>query len=272
MFHLNKFKFFSSIGIILIFILHSNCRSIEEINPDDVEFTEAKQEKFYKLNDKRNQDFIDEIRSIQEKHVSFVADFTLRIDRYAPNKDKFYADGRLYFSKDTGMIKIQLMDNFFGLVFSQVLASPNQIQVKSAQDERIHTQGMDDLNIYDPGKKKNITIPFPVIYYSITGDYLSEFKAHPSYFSPNERRVLVKKKKEEYIYVFDEDKLSSLEWIAEGRGIKAVAKTGDKPGFPPTNLVSKIIELENDKETVLIITKLRNVRKMEPSPSVFKFQ
>lgn len=246
-----------------------NCNSLDEIDPDKLEFSDGSQVKFYKIDDKRNREFLMEISSMQDQHTSFISNFSLRIDRATPSKETFHADGKIWFLKETGQVKIQLMDNFFGMVFSEVLAEPNQIQVKTSQDQRVHTQPMGDLAIYDPVKRKNIVIPFPVIYYSITGDFIKEFRSSSAFFSPDEKRVLVKKSGDEFEYFFDDKRLITLEWTSQNKSVKAISKAGDKPTVPSELLITKVLDLTQDKETVVIQTRLRSIQRKDPPLSVF---
>ncbi|WCL48316.1 hypothetical protein [Leptospira sp. GIMC2001] len=256
--------------LIQIVFLLTHCVSLSSPEPDSIEFAEGRQINYYKMSDKRNQKFLQEITGIQDKHQSFISSFSLRIDRVHPNKENFNADGKIWFLKETGQVKIQLMDNFFGMIFSEVLATPNQIQVKTAKENKIFTQPMDDLSIMDPSKGKAITIPFPVIYYAITGAFIEEFQANPSFFSPEERRTLVKKNGDEFDYFFEEGRLQSIEWTSTRKGMKAISKAEGKISIPPEFLATKIVELGSDKETVFIQTKLRSIQRVNPSQSVFK--
>jgi WD40 repeat protein len=263
--HIIKFIF---ILIALNFSL-IHCNSLDEVDPDNLEFSGDSQVKYYKIDDRRNSEFLLEISSMQEQHTSFISNFSLRIDRVSPSKESFHADGKIWFLKETGQVKIQLMDNFFGIVLTEVLAEPNQIQVKTSQDKTIHSQPMGDLAIYDPGKKKNIVIPFPVIYYSITGDFIKEFRSSRSFFSPDEKRVLVKKSGDEFEYFFDDKRLITLEWTSQNKSVKAVSRAGEKPSVPSEILTTKVLDLTQDKETVVIQTRLRSIQRRDPPLSVF---
>jgi hypothetical protein len=256
--------------LFLLSIGTQSCNSLDQIDENAVEFTEDQQATYLKINHPKNKEFLESIQSIEEKHESFSGRFSLRIDRSHPNKESFNAEGQIWFLKETGQMKIKLTDNFFGMVFSEVLAEPDRVRVRSAQSDSIHSQPMGDLQIFDPGKRKYITIPFPVIYYSITGQFLSEFRAHNSLFSPKEGRVFVKKKGDEFHYFFDQDVLSRIEWISEGKGVKAIASAEDKKNVPSQYLITKIVETDTDRQTVLIQTRLRSVRKIKPELSIFQ--
>jgi hypothetical protein len=255
--------------ISLISIISINCNSLQSPEPDSIEFIEKDQVRFYKYNDKKNKLFIEEILAFQGKHESFIANFSIRIDRITPKKESFNADGKIWFLKETGQVKIQLMDNFFGLVFSEVLATSDEIQVKTSQDEKIHKQKMGDLMLYDPGKKKPIVLPFPVIYYYITGEYNKEFQNNPTFMNSEARRVQVKKKEDLFEYFFDKDGLSALEWSSTNKGVKAISIPNGKRTIPIESLLTKIVEVEQDKEQVIIQTKMRSIQKKSPSSSVF---
>ncbi len=257
--------------ILYIFFIASCKSSLDKIQIEDIEFSESQQEKFYLMNDKRNQNFLGDIRKIQETHESFSADFSLKVERYLPKKEKFYADGKIYFSRSRGSLRIQLMDTFFGIIFSDILATHTLLQVRDSKSERIHSQPMGDLFISDPARDKEIIhIPFPVLYYSITGSYLKEFSQFPSFFSPEQRRVLVRKNGDEFTYFFDERRLNSLEWYDRNKNTRAVAAVDESSGFPPVSLVTKVLE-EGGKESFTIVTRLRNVKKAEPPDRAFLF-
>lgn len=247
------------------------CRTLEEIRPEDVEFAEKAQARYFSLQDKRNQEFWEFVQVLEARHESFSANFSMRIDRVSPHKESFHADGRIWFLKDTGQIKIQLMDNFFGMIFSEVIASPGEIQVKSSQDQKIHIQPMGDLGLYDPGKKKMITIPFPVIYYSITGGFGDLFEKNRAVLNPDERRAMVRSQGDEFEFVFDDQRLLSLQWNAPSKNMKAVARAGTKPNIPSEHLTTKVMEMGSDRETVVIQTKLRSIQKKKPPVGLFRF-
>lgn len=255
--------------VSLLLLLSLHCNSLQSPEPDSIEFIEKNQVRFYKYSDKKNKLFIEEILAFQGKHESFIANFSIRIDRLTPKKESFNADGKIWFLKDTGQVKIQLMDNFFGLVFSEVLATSDEIQVKTSQDEKIHKQKMGDLILYDPGKKKPIILPFPVIYYYITGEYNKEFQNNPTFMNSEARRVQVKKKEDLFEYFFDKEGLSALEWSSTNKGVKAISIPNGKRTIPIQSLLTKIVEVEQEKEQVIIQTKLRSIQKKNPSPNVF---
>ncbi|NCN10194.1 MAG: hypothetical protein GW938_10155 [Leptospira sp.] len=263
----------SFICYTLFLFLLAGCESLQTPDENSIDFNEKDQVRFLKYSDKRNKNFLDEIQGFQDQHESFIANFSIRIDTVSPKKDNFNADGRIWFLKETGQVKIQLMDNFFGFIFSEVVANSEQIIVKTSQDKQVHSQRMGDLVVYDPGRKKPITIPFPVIYYYITGEFSKEFQNNPSYVSSETRRVQVKKQDDLFEYFFDSEGLSALEWTSSKKEVKAVAKPVGKRSIPTEALLTKILEsdkeVENEKVQVIIQTKLRSIQKKNPSASVF---
>lgn len=258
-------------SLLLAFLL--GCETLQTPDEQAIDFVEKGQVRFLKFSDKRNKKFLDEIQGFQNQHESFIANFSIRIDTISPKKDNFNADGKIWFLKETGQVKIQLMDSFFGLVFSEVVANSEQIIVKTSQDQQIHSQRMGDLVVYDPGRKKPITIPFPVIYYYITGEFNKEFQGNPSFVSSETRRVQVKKQDDLFDYFFDVDGLSALEWSSTKKSVKAVSKPVGKRSIPTEALLTKILESEvdpaNEKVQVIIQTKLRSIQKKNPAASVF---
>lgn len=262
-------------SIFIIFILETTIgckRQIKEITPEEVEFTEIDRTKYYPFQHPKNQGWIENIKKIQENHQAFFADFSLRIDRYHPKKETFYSDGKIYYSKNTNNLKIQLMDSFFGMVFSEILADKETIKIKSSKDEAIKSQPMGDILLFDPSKNKDITIPFPVIYYFIQGNFFDDFSKNPTYLSPEERKVIVNRGSDRFIYYFSENFLQSIEWKSPYQNTSAIAKLVGKPTFPPNHLVTKILEDGRDKEVMMIVIQLKNIQRKEPNPSFLKIQ
>ncbi|MCE9501247.1 MAG: hypothetical protein K8R21_12240 [Leptospira sp.] len=258
----------SSALLILI-----SCTSAPDI--EDVQFLSAKQKKFHPFSDKRSAPLIAMTERLDSDSQSFSGDFSIRIESGINQKEKINLDGRIFFSKRSGKIKIQLMDSLFGLIFSQVISSSDKIDIKSAGKDEIHSQPMDDIRLVDPRTKKTTIIPFPIIYYALSLGFSQEFKKNKSYFSPEENRVLVVRGKDEYQYVFSNGILDSLEFYSELKNIKAIATVRNKQGknlHPPDALITKVANLKTDQETNLIELKFKTVKRgVEIPESVFRF-
>lgn len=165
------------------------------------------------------------------------------------------------------------MDQFFGMIFTELVAGEEQIQIKPTSTKEIQTLPMGDILIQDPNSGKKYTIPFPVIYSYLTGNYINEIQNQKARFNTNDSRVYVTKPDGEYEYFFKEGNLDRLELTSGKRGLKAIAivKTSGNQVHPPKEITTKVVSLDTEKENVLIQIKLKKSQITEVSPQVFRF-
>jgi hypothetical protein len=127
-------------------------------------------------------------------------------------------------TQDGKKVKIQLLDPFFGAILSQILANPNTIKIRQGGNDKLHVQKMGDIVIQDPSTGKIFRIPFPIIFYSIALDFTTEFTSEGSMLNPSEKKVKVVRNTDEYLYMFYDYGLESLEYISKDKNLQAKAK------------------------------------------------
>jgi hypothetical protein len=165
------------------------------------------------------------------------------------------------------------MDSFFGLIFTELISTSSEIKIKQSSSSEIQTFPMGDLLIQDPNTKKNIAIPYPVIYQYLTGTYMEEVQNAKAKFLIGESRVLLEKPDGIYEYFFQNGNLERLELSSVKRGLKAIALVkGTKDTFhPPKEIITKVISLDTDKENVLIQIQMKKTIKTEIGANTFRF-
>ncbi|TGL02235.1 hypothetical protein EHQ43_17910 [Leptospira bouyouniensis] len=257
--------------VIFVFILFfGSCQSTEVEDPN---FLGKAEGKYLPAKDTSSQTFLKQVLDKNPDFPSFKSDFSMQIQTFVPKKDNVYLDGKVYFSKETKQVKIQLMDSFFGMVFSELIANADQIQLKPTSTKEIQTLPMGDILIQDPNSGKKYTIPFPVIYSYLTGNYINEIQNQKARFNTNDSRVYLTKQDGEYEYFFTEGNLDRLELTSGKRGLKAIAivKSNQKQTHPPKEITTKVVSLDTEKENVLIQIKLKKSQITEVSSQVFRF-
>ncbi|MDF3819231.1 hypothetical protein P3G55_04940 [Leptospira sp. 96542] len=259
------FKLF--FALIFVFV---SCESAEI---QDVDFIGKNGQNYQAANAKTSKSFVDGVSEKTPNFQSFKSEFSMVIQTYVPKRETFHMDGKLFFDKDSKNVKIQLMDSFFGLIFSELIAGPNQIQLKPSGEKIPQIFPMGDLAIKDPNSKKTIVIPFPVIYQYITGAYIEEIKNPKAKFLISESRVSLDKLDGSYEYFFKENILERLELSSKQKGLKAIALVKNKTPdtHPPKEVITKVISLDTEKENVIIQIKMKKVNLTEVSPSTFRF-
>ncbi|WP_411823058.1 hypothetical protein [Leptospira sp. 'Mane'] len=261
-------KFLLSLFILVCFLF---CSAGEV---EDVDFIGKDKDKYVSPGDTNAKNLLAEIQSKEANYSSFKGEFSMNIQVFVPKKDNFAVDGKIFYSKETGLVKIQLMDTFFGLIFSELIASPSEIQIKPTSTSKVTTQPMGDLLLQDPNTKKSIQLPFPVIYQYLTGSFQPEIISPKAKFLIKENRVLLDKKDGSYEYFFEEGELSRIELVSPVRKLKAVSLVKEKDPklkHPPKSILTKVMPLGEEKENVLILIKMKKVTKTEIPESTFRF-
>ena len=255
---------------LVLIVLFVSCQSTEVEDPN---FLGKAEGKYLPAKDTSSQTFLKQVLEKNPNFPSFKSDFSMQIQTFIPKKENVYLDGKVYFSKDTKQIKIQLMDQFFGMVFSELIANAVQIQLKPTSTKEIQTLPMGDILIQDPNTGKKYTIPFPVIYSYLTGNYIDEIQNQKARFNTNDSRVYLTKLDGEYEYFFQDGNLDRLELTSNKRGLKAIAivKSNQKQTHPPKEITTKVISLDTEKENVLIQIKLKKSQITEVASQVFRF-
>lgn len=255
---------------LVLIVLFVSCQSTEVEDPN---FLGKAEGKYLPAKDTSSQTFLKQVLEKNPNFPSFKSDFSMQIQTFIPKKENVYLDGKVYFSKETKQIKIQLMDQFFGMVFSELIANADQIQLKPTSTKEIQTLPMGDILIQDPNTGKKYTIPFPVIYSYLTGNYIDEIQNQKARFNTNDSRVYLTKLDGEYEYFFQDGNLDRLELTSNKRGLKAIAivKSNQKQTHPPKEITTKVISLDTEKENVLIQIKLKKSQITEVSSQVFRF-
>lgn len=257
------FVFYVSIFLV-------SCRSAEVEDPNFIGKSDGK---YVGAKDSASKVFLKQVLDKNPDFPSFKSDFSMQIQTFVPKKDNVYLDGKVYVSKETKQVKIQLMDQFFGMIFTELIANGDQIQIKPTSTKEIQTLPMGDILIQDPNTSKKYSIPFPVIYEYLTGNYLNEIQNPKARFNTDDARVALSKGDGDYEYFFKEGSLDRLELTSGKRGLKAIAivKTNGNQSHPPKEITTKVVSLDTEKENVLIQIKLKKSQITEVSPQVFRF-
>lgn len=259
----------NTILLSVLFCIFS-CQSAEVEDPN---FIGRDKEKYISAKEKDSKTLLKEILEKQTDFSGFKSDFSMQIQTFVPKKDNLHLDGKVFFSKDTKQIKIQLMDSFFGMIFTELIADPNQIQIKPTNTKEVQTLPMGDILIQDPNTGKKFAVPFPVIYEYLTGSYITEIQNPKAKFNTKDARIILSKPDGEYEYFFKDGNLDRLELSSAKRGLKAIAIVKTKPEqiHPPKEITTKVISLDTEKENVLILIKLKKSQMTEPQANTFRF-
>lgn len=264
------------LSLILFTLSFYGCSSTNEIITEP-EYSDAKQLQNLKYSDPRAKSLVEIIERLENNSVSFTGEFSMKILSGDKLKEANTVNGKIFFDRPSGKVKIQLMEPFFGLIISQIISDNTTIQIKSSGQEKIHTQPMGDIHMIDPTSHKSIVIPFPVIYFSIAQNFTNEFKSDKSYLSPSEKKILVKRGNDEYQYIFYENGLASLQFLSKEKSIKAICQIPEKyqTGYhPPERLSTRVTDVSTEKErdTSQVDIHYKNVRRNVKIPTnTFKF-
>ena len=259
--------------LLILLVTYFNCK---EKPLEKVEYeTEKKTEKKAKVTiaDPATKPLIDLIKNLEASANSFSAEFKMKIQSGENLEQLDKLNGQMFFDKNSGKVKIQLADPFFGLILTQVVSDNKTIKIKMAGMDKIQTQPMGDIKIQDPKTQKIHTIPFSVIYISISRKFLEEFSTGETTFDMENRIVTVNKADEEYRYKFDETNLQNLELFSKPKNIKAVASVIEKDSknlHPPKKLGTRVTRMSDNVDTNRIEIEYLKVKRMQKIPqSVF---
>ena len=195
---------------------------MEKENIKDPNYTDSKQAQNLKYNDPRAKSLVEIVERLEKNSVSFTGEFSMKIQSGENLREVNNVNGKIFFDRPTGKVKIQLMEPFFGLIISQIISDSALIRIKSSGQEKIYEQPMGDIHMVDPTSRKPIVIPYPIIYFTIAQNFIEEFKSDKSYLSPADKRVLVKRGNDEYKYTFYDKGLASLEFLSPEKKMRSV--------------------------------------------------
>jgi hypothetical protein len=257
-----KIGFYITVILILQITLIS-CSTFQKKAPEEtVEFSEPLDSKgFFKPTDKRALALLEFVKDLEVKSSSFTADFSLKI---VTGSETNNINGKIFYEKEGKKVKIQLLDPFFGAILSQILANPNQIKIKQGGNDKLHVQKMGDIVLQDPSTGKLFRIPFPIIFYSIALDFTSEFTSEGSMLNPIEKKVKVVRNTDEYLYVFYDSGLESLEYISKDKNLQAKAKVSEsskKGTHPPEKILTRVSEINTGKNISQVDIVYKNIKR-----------
>ena len=260
-------KFITYIFLVITTFFYT-CKSNQAKLPvETVEFDIGSDTKsFVPSNDKKAIPMISFIKDLEEKSSSFSADFIMKV---VTPQETNSINGRIFFEKEGKKCKIQMLDPFFGAIISQVLANPNQIKIKQGGNDKLYEQKMGDILLTDPTGNKKFTIPFPVIFYSIAQDFTQEINSGNSLVNPTEKKFKVMHGNDEYLYIFYEGGLESLEFFSRSKNIQAKAKvseTSKKGIHPPDKILSKVSEVSSGKNLTQVDIQFKNIKRVLKIP------
>ncbi|MEM7180382.1 MAG: hypothetical protein AAF518_05690 [Spirochaetota bacterium] len=265
-------------NLILLLGLFWQCQTVTPKKPKDViDYIQYGQKKYYRFDSPKSQPLVELLRELEGKVTSFTSDFTMVLQTGKGLREERVLDGKLYFDKEKQRMRVNLMAEalFFKITVAEVIADPQTIQLKRLNDKKPYVQPMGNIEMQDPNTKKIISIPFQVIYHSISLKFLEEFQNGNSFFSPEEKRVLVKRDGDVYQYVFSANGLEALDYASEGNNVKAISKVTakDTKGLhPPQKIQTRATEFKTGEDTGLIDIKYRNVRRgIKVQDSWFRF-
>lgn len=260
---IDPFRKKKALAVLLVFLFFS-CKAPQI---EDVEMYTGKKNKYFPSGTIESANFKKFLNSVPVLDQSYTASFKISVQSFHPEKKSFTAKGRILFNSDFKKIKIQLMDQFFGLIFSQIIATDGNIRIKG-YDNVIHSQLMDDIALLDPGSGKQIIIPFKVIYEFLTQEYIRTVNQPGNYYNFAEKRILVKKNTDKLYFSFNQTELESIELISEQKNIMAIAKVTKRGKFLPLEITTKVRELNgsgNEKDLVRITLNNLEIGKVVPS-------
>ena len=257
-----KLSFYSGFILFTLIIL-IGCNTFQKKAPEEtVEFSEPLDSKgFFSPSDKRSLILLEFVKDLEVKSSSFTADFSLKIVTASETNT---INGKIFYEKEGKKVKIQLLDPFFGAIISQILANPNQIKIKQGGNDKLHVQKMGDIVLQDPNTGKLFRIPFPIIFYSIALDFTTEFTSEGSMLNPSEKKVKVVRNTDEYLYMFYDSGLESLEYISKDKNLQAKAKVSEssKRGtHPPEKILTRVSEINTGKNISQVDIVYKNIKR-----------
>ncbi len=256
--------------LLITLTLFINYCTAKTDNIKDPDYVDAKQAQNLKYNDPRAKSLVEIVERMEKNSTSFTGEFSMKIQSGENLREVNNVNGKIFFDRPTGKVKIQLMEPFFGLIISQIISDSTTIRIKSSGQEKIHEQAMGDIHMTDPTSRKPIVIPYPIIYFTIAQNFIEEFKSDKSYLSPGDKRVLVKRGNDEYKYTFYDKGLASLEFLSTEKKIKAICdvpetyRTGD---HPPGRLSTRVTDSTTDQDTSKVDIQYKNVRRNVTIPA-----
>ncbi|MCB1180385.1 MAG: hypothetical protein KDK36_22585, partial [Leptospiraceae bacterium] len=250
------------------------CKTTE--TTENVEYnSEDSKDGFYPVSSKKVKEFLNFTKELENSAGSFSGNFSMLIKSGPGLNTKDSLNGKIYFDKATGKVKIQLLDPFFGLILSQIISDSETIRIKPLGSDKIQTLPMGDIIMKDPSSGKAIPIPFPVIYHTITLNFSQEFSTKGTLVNPTERKVKLKKGVDEFLYTFYDSGLESLEFTSGAKNLQAKSKVSEsskKGEHPPSRLLTRVTEINSGKDFSFVDIQYKNINKKESIPeSVFRF-
>jgi outer membrane lipoprotein-sorting protein len=252
-----------SISFLICLLIIINCSLLQKKLPEEtVEFSDPIDSKgFYKPEDKRSNTLLEFVKDLEGKSSSFTSEFSLKI---VTGNETSSINGKIFYEKDGKKVKIQLLDPFFGAILSQILANPNTIKIRQGGNDKLHVQKMGDIVIQDPSTGKIFRIPFPIIFYSIALDFTAEFTSKDSLLNPTEKKVKVTRNSDEYLYIFYDSGLESLEYVSKDKNLQAKAKVSEsskKGTHPPERILTRVSEITTGKNISQVDIVYKNIKR-----------
>jgi len=238
-------------SLLLLFL---QCAGIQEI--EEADFISGQKIRYYSSLHPESVKMIQRIRANEEKR-SYQALYDMKIVTEYPVKKNFSAKVKVVSDPGSMKVRIFLMDPFFGMVFSQVIADENTISIKSG--DNIDKIPMGDLVLNDPKTERKIVIPFTVIYSFLVSRPLRELQNHPAFYNNAAEMCTVRKPGEKFTYQFYEGRLRAVELFSEKTGTRAIAAV-ENSVFPPTSLSAKVVDNRLNRQKDLVMLKRRSIR------------
>lgn len=256
---------------IMLFALSCKTEQIQE----EIQYSDDSTNGYYPPSHKNNTELLNLTDKLEKEIQSFSGDFKMQIRSGEGLKTLNNLDGKIYFDKASRRLKIELLMPILGLKISQVISNGKQIQIQSAENPTPVTLPMGDIVIIDPSTQKKISIPFPIIYHTITLNFSNTLNSPDVRMNPKEKKIQFKSDGDTYIYTLYENGLDALEYHSAKKDLLAICKVPDsaKNGLhPPSKLLTKITEMKTGKDFSYIDIQYKNVKKTVNIPeSVFRF-
>ncbi|MCX7999074.1 MAG: hypothetical protein N3A69_09015 [Leptospiraceae bacterium] len=259
--------------ITVLFFTLNFCKT-EQIR-ENLEYSDDSTDGYYPPNHKRNSELLTLTRRLEGEISSFSGDFKMQIRSGEGLKTINNLDGKIYFDKSSMRLKIELLMPVLGLRLSQLVSNGKQIQIQSSESPTPIILPMGDIVILDPSTQKKISIPFPIIYHTITLNFSNILNSPEVKMNPTNKKIQFKSDGDTYIYTLYDNGLDSLEYHSSKKDLLAICKVPDSAkngSHPPAKLVTKITEMKTGKDFSYIDIQYRNVKKVASLPeSVFRF-
>lgn len=242
---------------------------------ENIEYSEESTNGYYSPLHKNNKEFLVLTQKLEEEVISFSGDFKMQIKSGDGLKTTNNLDGKIYFDKPSQRLKIELLMPILGLKLSQLISNGTQIQIQSAENPKPVTLPMGDIIILDPSTQKKISIPFPIIYHTITLKFSENLKSPTSKMNPKAKKILFQNEGDTYIYTLHDNGLDALEYHSQKKNLLAICKIPNSSKnyeHPPTRLITKITEMDTGKDFSYIDIQYKNLKKTASLPeNVFRF-